>query len=353
MNSQMILALVRKDAVLYFSNRFFAFITILGLVFYIGVYFALPSEIDESLTIAVVMPESATSLFEPLQEEGLELVFFETEEALHTAVAEGDYDVGLLLPEDFAATLASGQAPTLQLYFNAYLAEEFKELYSIMFREISFMMSGQQLNVAVNEQILGSDRAGNQVAYRDRLLPLFAVFVLLMEMMGLASLISSEVGSGTIRALLVTPLSVEGLFTAKGIFGVGLAFFQAVLLLAVTGGLAQEPLLMLLALFLGALLVTGLGFLMATVTTDLMSVMGWGILGMLVLALPAFTVLIPGLTTPLMRVIPSYYLVNVVYQVMNEPGWGWAEAWLDLVALALFAVLFLALGVVALRRRFQ
>ncbi len=110
---------------------------------------------------------------------------------------------------------------------------------------------------------------------------------------------------------------------------------------------------MLLAIFLGALLVTGVGFLMATVASDLLSVLGWGMLAILIMALPALGVLIPGFMSDWVRIIPSYYLVNTVYQVLNEPGWGWAQAWPDLLALALFALLFLALGVFTLRRRFQ
>ena len=82
-------------------------------------------------------------------------------------------------------------------------------------------------------------------------LPLFAVLVLMVECLGLASLIAAEVEQGTIRALLVTPLSLRGLFVAKTLFGSLFAFVQAVLLLAVTGGLVREPLLNLTALFIG------------------------------------------------------------------------------------------------------
>ncbi len=321
----------------------------MGLIFYIGIYFALPNNLDESLTIAVFGSDSSLAVFEGLTAEGLVWVTFPSDEALHTAVANGDYEVGVILPP----SLGPAEPLTFTLLFNANLPAEFREMYTIMFRELSLVLTGQPLNVEVNEEILGTDRGGNQIPYRDRLLPLFAVFVLLMEMLGLASLITSEISSGTITALLVTPLRVEGLFTAKGVFGVGLAFTQAAILLGVTGGLAQQPLLMLLAIFLGALLVTGVGFLMATVASDLLSVLGWGMLAILIMALPALGVLIPGFMSDWVRIIPSYYLVNTVYQVLNEPGWGWAQAWPDLLALALFALLFLALGVFTLRRRFQ
>jgi ABC-2 type transport system permease protein len=99
-------------------------------------------------------------------------------------------------------------------------------------------------------------------------------------------------------------------------------------------------------------LVTGVAFLIASVSTDMMSVMGWGIVAVLVMSLPAFSVLVPGLTTGWVKVIPTYYLVDGVYRVINY-GAGWADMSQNLLALLLLSVLFLALGIVVLKRRFQ
>jgi ABC-2 type transport system permease protein len=345
-------ALLRKDLILYASNRFFAFVTVLGLVFYVGIYFVMPPDLDETLAMAIYAPGAPPQLAAQLEEGGILLTEMESEEALRTAVREREYEVGVMLPEDFLLRLAAGQPETIYLFFAADFPDEFKALYATLFREFAFALSGRPLNITVQEEILGIDRAGIQIPYRDRMLPLFAVFILMIETLGLAALIANEVTSGTLTALLVTPLRVEGLFVAKGIFGVGLAFVQVVLLMALTGGLSRQPLLILTALLLGSLLVTGIAFLIASVARDLMSVMGWGMLAMLALSLPAFTLLIPGVTTGWVRLIPSYYLVNVVYQVLNH-GWGWTDAGQDLLLLLAFAVLFLGLGVMVLRRRFQ
>jgi ABC-2 type transport system permease protein len=352
MTAAMLGALLRKDVILYAGNRFFALVTVLGLVFYVGIYYVMPQDVDERLVMAVYAPGLPERFLSQLEETGIVLAPLPSPEALRAAVADHDYEVGVIFPETFAQRLAAGQDETIQLLFAADFPQEFRELYATIFRELAFAFSGRPLNVTVQEEILGVDRAGAQVPYRDRMLPLFAVFILMIETFGLASLIANEVTSGTLAALMVTPLRVEGLFVAKATFGVGLAFTQVTLLMALTGGLAQQPLLILLALLLGSLLVTGIGFLIASVATDLMSVMGWGILVMLTLSLPAFTVLIPGITTAWVRLIPSYYLVNVVYQVVNS-GWGWADAGPDLLALLAFALFFLGLGVVTLQRRFR
>lgn len=353
MNSPAFVAMLRKDLILYFSNRFFAFITVLGLVFYIGAYFVMPKTVDETIELAFYAPTLPEQLQNQLQEaEGVRVIPFTSAEAVRTAVADGEYEVGVALADDFAAALAAGRPTTARAWFGAGFPDEFKGLYLTFLDELGYLLGGRPLNVQVTEELIGVDRAGQQIPLRDRMLPLFAVLLLVMEMMGLASLIAGEVGSGTLTALLVTPLRVEGLFLAKGVFGAGLAFAQATLLMALTGGLQRQPGLILLALLLGAIMVTGLAFLIASVAGDLMSVMGWSMLGMLLLALPAFSVLVPGITSGWVQALPSWPLVNTVYRVARD-GWGWGDAAGQLLALSLWSAAFTAVGVWVLQRRFR
>ena len=114
----------------------------------------------------------------------------------------------------------------------------------------------------VSEEILGEDLVGKQIPLRDRMLPMIAVFILIFETLGLANLLSGEIEARTLQAILITPLRVRELFTGKSITGIGMAFSQALILVAVTGGLSNQAGIVLLALFLGALLATGVGFLL-------------------------------------------------------------------------------------------
>ena len=83
-----------------------------------------------------------------------------------------------------------------------------------------------------------------------------------------------------------------------------------------------------------------------------MSVMAWGMLAILLLGLPAFTILVPGLASNWIKLIPSYYLVDTVYRVINF-GAGWGDVAGNLVWLVFYAAAFMALGVVVLKRKFQ
>lgn len=351
MSAQVIGTLVSKDLNLYFRNRFFAFITILGLVAYIAMYFFLPNEVDETLELAVYAPDIPRDLLEDMEEDGLEFFDMASEEELVTAVAEGDYQVGVVMPENLRREIARGELPEMRVYFTPDVPEEFRDVYIIMARELAFMVSGEPLYLDVNEEVIGMDMAGQQIPPRDRMLPMLTVFVLMMETLGLASLISTEVEAGTIRALLITPMSISDLFVGKGLTGVVLAFTQVALLMAITGGLRQAPLLMLVTLLLGSILVTGIGFLLASAARDMMSVLGWGILVVLIMAIPALVVFIPGITTDWIQIIPTHYLVDTIYRVLNFNA-GWANVWSNLLAMALFAAVTIGLGVIALRRRF-
>lgn len=343
--------LVAKDVNLYFKDRFYAFVTILALVAFIAVYFLLPRTVDETLSFGIYAPVMPPALVASLAEEGIELESQPSEEALKAAVAAGDFAAGVVLPSDMAGQLAAGARPQVRLYLTGELPAELRDVYLMLVRELAFTVGGQALDIETEEVMLGPDMAGRQIPPRQRMLPLLAVFILLMETLGLASLITTEVEAGTLRALLVTPVRVPDLFLSKGIVGVGLAFGQAVLLMAVTGGLSRQPLIILLALFLGAVMVTGMAFLVASVARDFMSVIGYGMLLLILLVIPGLAVALPGLASGWIRVLPSYYLVDAVHRVVNF-GAGWGDVGLHLVALLAFAALFATLGIVALRRRF-
>lgn len=350
MNWEMIRALVAKDLRLFFRDRFFALVSALALVVYAILFYVMPATVDETLSLGLYAPSLPAVIGEQLQAEGLELGLFDSEAALQQAVLEGAYPIGAAFEPDFMAQLAAGQTTSVRVYVPADAPAEFQAAYTLMVGELAGLFSGRPIRLEAEQVVLGVDRAGQQIPFRQRLLPIMGVIVLMMETLGLSNLLSSEIQGRTITALLITPLSIEGLFIAKGSTGVLLAFGQTALLMAITGGLAQRPGLVLTALLLGALLVTGIGFLLAAVARDFMGVIGVGILAMLALALPGVGVLVPGLVSGWARLIPSYYLVDAVYQV-TALGAGWAVVSGPLLILLAWALAFLGLGVFVLCRR--
>ena len=345
-------ALVAKDLSLFFRNRFYALITGLGVFVFSILYFVMPSSVDEELDMglyATVLPP----VFEQIQQqEGFNIIEVESQEALEAAVNEGEYDAGIALPADIMEKFSQGLKPVITLYFPATAPEELRDAVTVAIKELAFLQTGQPLAIDISMEILGPDLLGEQIPLRDRMRPLLAVMIIMFETLGLANLISDEVEQGTAGALLVTPMKVTEFFTAKAIVGIGLAFAQAIVFMAVVGGFTSQPLLMLTTLFLGGVLVTGTGFLVASVSKDMMSVMAWGFVVVLVFAIPGFNSLFPGSGSEWARIIPSYYLTDTVTQVSNY-GAGWSEVGGNLLILTGFNAVILWGGIIALRRKFR
>ena len=352
MNFSGIRALVAKDFTLFFRNRFFALVTPLALVVYVALYFVMPGSVDETIDIGVYAP-GLPAPAEEIQQQGLEVHVVQSEDDLKNGVAAHHYAYGIVLPADLAEKLASGQKPQIDLYLASDAPEEYGEAMSSLLREMVYRQTGQPLAVEFSTQVVpGPDMAGQQIPVRDRMGPLFAVFLIIFETFGMAALITEEIEHRTIQALLVTPVSVKDLFAAKGITGMTLAFGQAAIFMALVGGLKEQPAIIILALLLAAFLVTGVGFLMASLAKDMMSVLAWGVLALMILVIPAMGVLFPGVITGWAKAIPSYYIVDTVDRVASY-GSGWPDVWRNLVILLAFDAAFLIAGMVALRKRFQ
>ena len=351
MNWRIIGTLVSKDLSLFFRKKLILALSAVGLIFYLVIYFVMPSSVDENLEIGLYAPV-IPPVFELAEVEGLEIEIVESEDVLKEAVTEGQYVVGVVLLADLMEQLQSGQKPKIILYFTADVPEETRDAVEVLIKELAYLQTGQTLAIEITEEVLGPDMVGMAIPSRDRLRPLLAILIIMFEMLGLANLISEEVERRTAHALLVTPVTVIDLFTAKGIVGIGLAFVQAVLFLGIVGGMSGQPLVILVALLLGAVLVTGVGFIIAAVSKDFMSVLGWGVLSFIVLMIPSFSVIAPGVITGWIKIFPSYYLVDTVHRAANFSS-GWGDVGVNLLILLGFSLAILWVGIILLRRKFQ
>jgi ABC-type multidrug transport system permease subunit len=352
MNSRIVKALLKKDFSLFMSNRFYLLITVVGLILYIVIYFLMPSEVNEELNLAIYENDNAEIFSQITGEEGFNIEYFKDEDLLKQAVLDGDYHVGITLPDNLLAIWQAGRIPDIKVYYSSSTAIEIKDAMVALIEELAYMQTGQSVNYNVSQEVLGPDMAGAQISLRERMRPLLAVVILLTEILTLASLISVEIEQGTARALYVTPMRTSDLFMAKGILGVGLAMVQAVLFLLLANGFDHQPLIMLTTLLLGSIFVVGLGFLLASLSRDVMAVTGWGMLIFIILLIPGFGNVMPGLLSGWAKVIPSYYLTDTVNRVVNY-GAGWSDVGVNLAILTGITAVVILAGMAALRRRYQ
>lgn len=148
----------------------------------------------------------------------------------------------------------------------------------------------------------------------------------------------------TVVAVLATPASVLDWITAKLLFGAFVAFVQGFLLLTVIGAMLVAPLPLTLLVVLGTLLFTGLGLLAGARARDFSEVLFYSFMLILPTIVPAFAVLMPGSTSPIVKLIPTYPLALAFFDATNGasfdallPNIAWAAGW---VAACLFLGVF-------------
>jgi ABC-2 type transport system permease protein len=354
----MIRALIAKDLKLYFRNRFFLVVTLLGMGVFIGLYYLLPSKPDDTITTAIAVPPGTSVEMGAFLSDAMDSDLLSSGETLKQAVENGDYQAGTVFTEDNLAALRAGSSVTMTVYSAPGTTPVFKQalvsLYTAGFDNLN--LSSGETKINVNDQIvvLGPDLLGigQPLALRDRMLPLLLMMVFSIELMGMANLISEEGTRGTARALLVTPLKLDQLFTAKVLLGLGLAFLEALLLITAVGKLTVAPAILSVTLATGSLMLTGLAFLIAALAGGTMSVLAWSVLFLLILMLPGLSVIFPTMASTWIKAIPSYYLVDSLHRALNYSA-GWGDLRLNLMILLASGVLFLLLGAAVLRRRFQ
>lgn len=353
----MIGTLVVKDIKLFFRNRFFAIVTAIGLVLYLVVYFLIPNEVNESLGIAFFIEErEASPLYQGLMEEPETYSLFDSEAEMLTALEEtGDFFVGLSLPAELSAAIARGEEVALNAYYAPGAPAEAKQIFH---DALVMIANGANPETLANftrfnktEVVLGNDMSDATLAMRDRFVPLLLLAVVLMEIFGLATLLTRDVENGTARALITGPLRMHQFFAGKALMGMILAFGQLLLLGIIMGFLGLAPLLLLTTFLLGSFLMVGMGFFVAAISKDNMSVLAWGVIVLFLMMIPGLSILLPGLSTGWMEIIPSFYFVDTLHRILNFDA-TWADVGRNLALLLAIGVGALAIGASAIRRRF-
>jgi ABC-2 type transport system permease protein len=351
-------AIIRKDFTAFTRDWFFVVISIIGLVFFALIFWLLPNTVDETITIGVTGPGIGEFLEQSTTgSDGIAVKLYSSEDALTTAVEKGDdgVAVGLAFPPDFVESMAARQPTTVSVLVTAEVPGELRDAMDSLVREIAYALAGDTLPVtelSQNEYVLGTDRSGDQVSLREKMRPLLAFFVLVIEMMTLAALIAAEIQQRTVTAIVTTPARVSDFLTAKVIAGTLLAFVQAVILLIAIRSLGANAPLMVTIVLLGALMVTAFALIAGSYGRDFISVVFWSMLFLIPLMIPAFAVLFPGTASSWVKAIPSYGLINAIVGTTSY-GDGWAEALPNLAMVAAWTVVAYVIGLSILKRKVE
>lgn len=381
-----IASIVRKDFREFSRDGLYIVLSAIGLVVFVAVFYLVPDTVDESLTIGI-QQTGMDELVETYEagartDEALDLVPIDTPEHLQAAVSgeldvyrtttgevalvgpgagsappEGStkvtVDIGIAFPARFVETTVAGQQPTVAVYTDAAVPSEVQAAMTSFVREIAYTISGRPLPVTQDAVVLGTDRSGDQASMRDRMRPMLAFFVLMIETFALSSLIANEVLNRTVTAVLVTPARVGDFLAAKTIYGTLLTGGQAVILLAAVGALTPGtwgPLLV--TVLLGALMFTGIAMIAGSAGKDFMGTLFLTMLFVLPLLVPTFSVLFPGTAAEWVRAMPSYPIIDALNQVTTYDA-GWRDISAGLASAFAWVVVIYLAGVLVLKRKVE
>ncbi len=372
-------AIVSKDLRSIAHDRFWVFMTVLAGGWLVAIFYLIPAEVDETITIGVHQSGMDKVFDETLEEEeGVEWVQYESTEELEAALGIGGASptdtrswleillgrgedapeaptVGIEFPDDFLAAVMAGKETTVTVYVDTDVPQELRGALTSIVREAAFTLSGNALPVTQPDEetvVLGVDRVGNQLSYRDRLLPLVAFLVLLMETLALGTLIASEVSTKTVAAILVTPTRTADFLAAKAITGTTFAFVEVMVLMSLVGAFGNESLLLVTSLLLGSVLVAGVALVIGAAGKDFIETIFLGMLALIPMSIPAVAALFPGSASTWVKLLPTYGLVETIMGVTAFDE-GWSEALPDLTTLASWCAAILVAGVFVLKRKVE
>ena len=210
MSRRLIFSIVGKDLILFSRDKFFGIMTFAVIIVFILLYFLMPKQVDETIEIGVHAPGFFLPLLLQAEHEGVKVHTMASEEVLQKAILDRTVPIGMSLPYTIFSPPDSGITPRVNIYYSSDLPININEASSIFISEMIHSLRGESLEIVFVEQVLGPDMAGKQIPFRDRVLPLMAFMVLVMETIGFATLIVVEFETGTIGALLTTPLNCDG-----------------------------------------------------------------------------------------------------------------------------------------------
>ncbi len=261
------------------------------------------------------------------------------------AVETGTVDIGIIIPSGFDNSVIKGEKTEIKAFIWGESTAENRSIIAAIIANTVRELTGQEAPIEIKTITLG-DKVS--IPWDDRLFPFIVLMAVFLGGLMLPSTsIAMEKEKRTIRALMVTPVSIEDIFFAKGIFGFILSFFMGILILVLNKAFGAEPMLLTVVLALGAIMAAELGTLLGVYVKDFATIFTiWKSAGIILFA-PAIIYMFPSIPEWIGRIFPTYYIIQPIVE-LSQKGGGWtniATNTLILIAMdiALIFILFLTL----------
>ncbi|HKZ29912.1 MAG TPA: ABC transporter permease [Acidimicrobiia bacterium] len=333
---------------LRFGPRSPVFLWVLGLplAFTLVLQVTFGSLFDPKPRLGIVDEGSSTITTAVQSMDGIQLALIDNAGDLKAQVEANDLDAGLVLQSGFDDLVRGGARPPLEFYVGGESLASNRIILAVTTIDLVREIEGTPPPVEVDVVALGDE--GLPIAVR--LVPFIMMYALVVAAVFLPAFsLADEREKGTLNALIVTPVKLSEVVTAKGMLGVILALAMTVFTLWLNDALGADPLALLVVLLFGAILCVEVGLIYGAASKDVTSVFtlikGTGIL----LIGPTVFYIFPDWPQWIGKLFPTYWVINPIFEVsLNNAGLD--DVWVELlVAVGVIAVL--AIPIVLLTRR--
>ena len=296
---------------------------------------------DEGNSELVVMIEENSSLVSKEYTDAAEL---------KQAVADGAVDGGLVLSSNFDELVLQGEPLEIPIYIYGESLAKNRTIVKTTISNLVRDLSEQETPINVEIVTLGDKES---IPWNDRLLPLIVIIAVAYS--GLALSGSSLVGEKerkTIDAVVVTPATINEVFVAKGLLSVIIGLITGILILLINQAFGSHPALLIMLLFLGSVMATGIGLLMGALAQNITTVFAsMKLLGGLIYA-PAIFYFFPGMPQWIGKIFPTYYILQPIVEISQKSA-GWSEIAPEVFILIGINILIIAIVAFTIKKKPQ
>ncbi len=343
MSAGRVLTVLRKDLQLGPRSPIFLWVLLLPVLITLVLQVAFGDLFDPEPRLGIV-DEGASVITAAVAEiDGIELTRLDDADVLRSRVEANDLDAGLVLAAGFDGDVRGGARPPLEFYVGGESLASNRIILAVTAVELIRDVEGRAPPVDVEVVELGEEGLPISV----RLVPFITMYALLVAAVFLPSFsLADEREKRTLDALVVTPVKLSEVVTAKGILGFGLAVPMAVVTLWLNSALTARPLALIVVLVVAGVMLVEIGLIYGTASKDITGVFtlikGTGF----ILLAPTIFYIFPDWPQWIAKLFPTYWVINPVYEVtINNEGLGtvWVELAIALGVAVLLAVIAMAL----------
>ncbi len=350
MSPYRILKVLRKDLSLGPRSPFFLYAIVLPFVLTLILQFAFGSLFDPHPRLGVVDLGDSQITAAVEEMEWITLSKPDSAERLKEMVEANDLDAGLILPAGFDDAVRAGDRPELQLFIGGESYASNRLILSVTAIDLIREVEGGESPVTV--EIVSFGEAGLPIS--TRLVPVIVFYALTMAGIFVpGSSLVEEKERGTLMAMLVTPVRIGEVLTAKWVLGTVFAAVMSAVTLALNQALGANWLDVLVVVAVAGALSAMIGLLIGVFSKD--SAVLFGVvkgLGIFLFA-PALFYIFPDWPQWIARLFPLYWIIEPIWRV-SVMGGALSEVWTELaVALAITVGLVPVVALLARRTRAQ